>query len=81
MLGSLLVLYASTGVYFGVQVAYYVKYSRLLNDAVAVISAEASASSNHIPGAVMRFGQDSRTLSRIQAVVLVINVGFVVTPL
>ncbi|PIL32549.1 hypothetical protein GSI_05252 [Ganoderma sinense ZZ0214-1] len=76
MLGSAAILYASTAVYLGVQVAYFVEYGQLLNEAVAAVSSEDEdpASSTLMAVALMRFAQSTRTKSHIVNLVLAIIV-------
>ena len=76
MLGSATALYASTAVYLGVQVAYFVGYGRLLNEAVAAVSSEDedSGSSQRLAVALMRFAQSTKMKSHIVSLVLAIIV-------
>ncbi|KAM5541615.1 hypothetical protein V8D89_004805 [Ganoderma adspersum] len=77
MLGSATALYASTAVYLGVQVAYFVGYGQLLNEAVAAVSSEDEDSGSSTPMAValMRFGQSTKMKSHIVSLVLAIIVS------
>ena len=77
MLGSVIVLYASTAVYMGVQMAYFVAYARLLSDAVTGLSSEASTSSTAMSVALTRFGQSARSKGHIISLVLAVIVGFI----
>ncbi|KAM5536538.1 hypothetical protein V8D89_009815 [Ganoderma adspersum] len=69
MLGSVIVLYASTAVHFGAVVAYSISYCRLLDDAVAALSSTSSTSA-----ALTRFGRSTKIKSYIISVALAINV-------
>ncbi len=71
MLGSVMVLYSSTAVYMGVQMADIVGYARVLNEAVAALSSEASG---RLPVALTSFEQSARTKSHIISLVLAFNV-------
>ncbi len=75
MLGSVLILYVSTAMHFGVALTYSVDYGRLLNDAVIAFS----STSGSIPGQtalVIQFQQRAKTMSYVVSLVLAINVGF-----
>ena len=69
MLGSVLILYASSVTHFGFALAHSVAYIRLLNNSVAGLSATST-----IPMGSVQLGHSARTTSYILSFVLVVNV-------
>ncbi|KAM5536532.1 hypothetical protein V8D89_009809 [Ganoderma adspersum] len=69
MLGSVVVLYASTMAHFGTVIAYSVGYCQLLNVVVALLSSASSTSM-----ALTQFAQSAKMSSDIISAALAVNV-------
>lgn len=72
MLGSVLILYMSAAMHFGVAVTYSVGYGRLVNDAVASFSPASGSTLDQTT--VTQFRRRAKTMSYIISLLLAINV-------